>query len=57
MILEEVDQYLYQHLNILNIFGCLGDGAFAEVYCIRHIHSNQCVAIKVADGTNEQARQ
>ena len=37
--------------------GCLGDGAFAQVYCVQHIPSKQYVAIKVADGTDEQARQ
>jgi hypothetical protein len=37
--------------------GRLGDGAFAKVYCVQHIPSKQYVAIKVADGTNEQARQ
>jgi serine/threonine protein kinase len=37
--------------------GRLGDGASAKVYCVEHIPSKQYVAIKVADGTNEQARQ
>jgi hypothetical protein len=37
--------------------GRLGDGAFAQVYCVEHIPSKQYVAIKVADGTNGQARQ
>lgn len=37
--------------------GCLGDGAFAQVYCVQHLPSKQYVAIKVADGNNEQARQ
>ncbi|CAF0966779.1 unnamed protein product [Rotaria sordida] len=37
--------------------GRLGDGAFAQVYCVQHILSKQYFAIKVADGTNEQARQ
>jgi hypothetical protein len=37
--------------------GRLGDGASAQVYCVEHIPSKQYVAIKVADGTNEQARQ
>ena len=37
--------------------GCLGDGAFAQVYCAQHMPSKQYVAIKVADGNNEQARQ
>jgi serine/threonine protein kinase len=36
--------------------GRLGSGAFAQVYCVRHVPSEQYVAIKVADGTNEQAR-
>lgn len=37
--------------------GRLGDGAFAKVYCVRHIASKQYVAIKVADGSDDQARQ
>ena len=37
--------------------GRVGDGAFAKVYCVEHIASKQYVAIKVADGTDEQARQ
>ncbi|CAF3605758.1 unnamed protein product [Rotaria sp. Silwood1] len=37
--------------------GRLGDGAFAQVYCVQHILSKQYFAIKVADGKNEQARQ
>ena len=37
--------------------GRVGDGAFAQVYCVQHIASKQHVAIKVADGSNEQARQ
>ena len=43
--------------NDFKYIGRLGDGAFAQVYCVQHIPSNQYVAIKVADGTNEQARQ
>ncbi|UJR30042.1 hypothetical protein I4U23_017587 [Adineta vaga] len=37
--------------------GRVGDGAFAQVYCVQHILSKQYVAIKVADGKNEQAKQ
>ncbi|CAF1130746.1 unnamed protein product [Adineta ricciae] len=37
--------------------GRVGDGAFAQVYCVQHIASKQHMAIKVADGSNEQARQ
>lgn len=37
--------------------GRLGDGAFAQVYCVQHIASKKYFAIKVADGKNEQARQ
>ena len=37
--------------------GRLGDGAFAKVYCVRHIASKQYLAVKVADGSDEQARQ
>jgi hypothetical protein len=48
------------HLPKFNDFeyiGRVGDGAFAQVYCVEHIPSKQYVAIKVADGKNEQARQ
>lgn len=37
--------------------GRLGDGACAQVYCVEHIPSKKYVAMKVADGSNEQARQ
>ncbi|CAF2071335.1 unnamed protein product [Rotaria magnacalcarata] len=37
--------------------GRLGSGGYAQVYCVQHILSKQYFAIKVADGTNEQARQ
>jgi hypothetical protein len=37
--------------------GRLGEGVFAQVYCVQHIPSKQYVAIKVADGKNEHARQ
>ena len=37
--------------------GRLGNGAFAQVYCVEHIQSKKYVAIKVADGKNDQARQ
>ncbi|CAF1620778.1 unnamed protein product [Adineta ricciae] len=37
--------------------GRVGDGAFAQVYCVQHIASKQHMAVKVADGSNEQARQ
>ena len=37
--------------------GRLGAGAFAQVYCVQHILSKQYFAIKIADGTNEQAWQ
>jgi len=44
-------------LDDFQYIGRLGDGAFAQVYCVEHIPSKRYVAIKVADGTNEQARQ
>jgi hypothetical protein len=44
-------------LDDFQYIGRLGDGAFAQVYCVEHIRSKRYVAIKVADGTNEQARQ
>jgi serine/threonine protein kinase len=37
--------------------GRVGDGASAQVYCVQHIPSGQYVAIKVADGANDEARQ
>ncbi|CAF0757889.1 unnamed protein product [Adineta steineri] len=37
--------------------GRVGDGAFAQVYCVQHISSKQYLAVKVADGKNDQARQ
>ncbi|CAF1013957.1 unnamed protein product [Rotaria sordida] len=37
--------------------GRLGNGACAQVYCIQHILSEQYFAIKVADGTDIEARQ
>jgi serine/threonine protein kinase len=37
--------------------GRLGDGAFAQVYCVQHIPSGKYLAIKVTDGKIEQARQ
>lgn len=36
--------------------GRLGNGAFAQVYCVEHILSEKHVAIKVADGKNDEAR-
>ncbi|CAF2673748.1 unnamed protein product [Rotaria sp. Silwood2] len=45
------------NFNDFKYIGRLGDGAFAQVYCVQHILSKQYFAIKVADGANEQARQ
>jgi hypothetical protein len=43
--------------NDFEYIGRVGDGAFAQVYCVQHIPSEKYVAIKVTDGKNEQARQ
>lgn len=37
--------------------GRLGNGASAQVYCVRHSLSGKYFAIKIADGRNEQVRQ
>ena len=36
--------------------GRLADGLAAQVYCVRHIPSKEYVAIKVAEGSDEEAR-
>jgi hypothetical protein len=55
--LEKTELISLPTYNDFKYIGRLGDGAFAQVYCVQHIPSHQYVAIKVADGTNEQARQ
>jgi hypothetical protein len=37
--------------------GRLGSGCYAKVYCVQHLPSKEYVAIKVIDGTVEEARQ
>jgi hypothetical protein len=37
--------------------GRFGSGRYANVYCVQHIPSKEYVAIKVIDGTIEEARQ
>ncbi|CAF1345772.1 unnamed protein product [Rotaria magnacalcarata] len=55
--LEKQQRISLPKFNDFEYVGRLGSGGYAQVYCVQHILSKQYFAIKVADGTNEQARQ
>lgn len=48
--------FLLPKFSDFQFIGRLGDGACAKVYCAQHIPSKKYVAIKVANGANEEAR-
>ena len=55
--LSEIELTYLPKYEDFECIGHLGDGAFAQVYCVQHIISKKYFAIKIADGKNDQARQ
>lgn len=55
--LPKADLGLLPKLSDFEFVGRLGNGHYANVYCVQHIPSKECVAIKIINGIVEEARQ
>lgn len=55
--LPKPDLSLLPKLSDFEFIGRLGNGHYGNVYCVQHIPSKECVAIKVVTGIIEEARQ